>query len=456
MTKIYKIENPYDQSYVGEFQFSSKESIEMTMDTLARGKETINKIKSYQRAEILEKLSYLVKENIEEISKLITLEVGKPYEESIGETTRSISVALCASHEARRIEGEILDCDAYSDMAGKKCHVMWAPLGTVLAITPFNFPFNLAMHKIAPAFAAGNTIFFKPGPQNYLTGKYLVDLCYQAGIPKDCLVLSMPEIKDMSDIIKDKRINCINFTGGLVAANAIAKDAGFKKLIFELGGNDPLILMEDGDIEAAADTAIAQRFGTAGQRCNAAKRLFIHENIYDKFKKILIDKTSAIKVGDPAVEGVKLGPVINSFAADTIESRINSAISDGAILLTGNKREGNIIYPTILENLADEMELVKEETFGPVIPLFKFSEIDEVISHVNASAYALQAGVFTNNLKIISLLHSRLEVGSVNVNAGPGFRADHMPFGGVKESGIGREGLRYAIREMSFQKNLIL
>lgn len=455
MIQTYLIKNPYDQSEIGSFKYCSKETIESNLNILFDGKETIKNIPSFKKAQILEKLSVLVEEHKHEIARLISMEVGKPIKESLGEVTRAISVALCASHEARRIEGEILDCDAYSDMDGKKCHVMWAPLGTVLAITPFNFPFNLAMHKIAPAFAAGNTIFFKPGPQNYLSSKLLVDLCYQAGMPKDTIILSCPVIQDMEAIIKDRRINCVNFTGGLVAANIIAKHAGFKKIIMELGGNDPLILMPDGDIENAADTAIAQRFGTAGQRCNACKRVYVHEDVYEEFKAVLLSKTINIKIGNPLLEDTGIGPVINEKAADEIKYRIDNALKEGAKLIHGNIREKNVIHPTILEDVKDDMELVAEETFGPVIPLFKFSEINDVIKRVNASPYALQSGVFTNNLDVIKKLHRNLEVGSVNVNAGPGFRADHMPFGGVKESGIGREGLRYAIREMSYQKNLI-
>jgi acyl-CoA reductase-like NAD-dependent aldehyde dehydrogenase len=451
----YTILNPYDNSFIGEFDYCDKKIIESNLKTLFTARTMTKNIPAFKKAQILEKLSQLVEKNKVEIATLITKEVGKPIKESLAEVTRAASVALCASHESRRIEGEILDCDAYSDMQGKQCHVTWAPLGVILAITPFNFPFNLAMHKIAPAFAAGNTIFFKPGPQNYLSSKLLVELCYQAGMPQESLILSCPEIADMEDIIKDKRISCVNFTGGLLAAKIIARHAGFKKMIMELGGNDPLIVMDDADLDLAVTTAIAQRFGTAGQKCNACKKLFIHKKVYDAFKELLISKTKELAIGDPSKESTDLGPLINTKAADEVESRIQSALKAGAKLIYGNERDGNILAPTILENVRSDMELVAEETFGPVIPLFKFSAIDEVIDEVNRSPYSLQSGVMTNNLNIIKKLQNALEVGSINVNAGPGFRADHMPFGGVKESGIGKEGLRYAIREMSYQKNLI-
>lgn len=453
---MYKILNPFNKENLGSFEYANQHEIQETLNVLNQAKNKTRKIPAYKKAEILEKLSKLIQKNQKEIAILVSREVGKPISESMGEVNRASFVAKCSAEEARRLEGEILNCDAYSDMQGKKCHVNYYPLGMILAITPFNFPFNLAVHKIAPAFAAGNTIFFKPSPQNYLSGKMLVDLCYEAGIPRDSLKLCMPDIKDMKSIIQDYRVNCVNFTGGLVAANIISEQAGFKKLIMELGGNDPLIVLPDGNIDSAVETAIAQRFGTAGQRCNACKRLYIHEHIYEEFKDKLISKTKTINIGNPLEESTQLGPLINSKACDEVKTRIDDAINLGATLLYGNKREDDIIWPTILENVKDDMELVTEETFGPVIPLFKFKNIEEIIPRINASRFALQAGVFTNNLEIIQTLYDELETGSLNVNAGPGFRADHMPFGGVKETGIGREGVRYAMLEMSSIKNLVV
>lgn len=453
---MYTIQNPFNKETLGSFAYATQDEINKTLNTLNEAKRKTRKIPAFEKAMVLEKLSSLISKNQKEIAILITREVGKPITESMGEVNRASFVAKCAAEEARRLEGEILNCDAYSDMQGKKCHVNYFPLGMILAITPFNFPFNLAVHKIAPAFAAGNTVFFKPGPQNYLSGKYLVDLCYEAGIPRESLKLCMPDIKDMKGIIQDSRVNCINFTGGLIAANIISEQAGFKKLIMELGGNDPLIVLPDGNIDEAVDVAIDQRFGTAGQRCNACKRLYIHKDIYEEFKEKLLTKTKAINIGNPLEESTGLGPLINSKAADDVKARIEGAINAGATLLYGNKREDDILWPTILEDVTDEMELVAEETFGPVIPLFKFKDIEEIIPRINASRFALQAGVFTNNLSIIQTLYEELETGSLNVNAGPGFRADHMPFGGIKETGIGREGVRYAMLEMSSIKNLVL
>jgi acyl-CoA reductase-like NAD-dependent aldehyde dehydrogenase len=370
--------------------------------------------------------------------------------------TRAINTAIASSEEARQISGEVLDSDCYAPTRGKIGITCWKPLGTVFCITPFNFPINIAMHKIAPAFAAGNCILFKPSPQNTQSSLLLCELCYQAGISKDALQFCMPDVADMTAIISHPLVDAINFTGGTAAANSIAAAAGYKKLLLELGGNDPLIVMPDGDINTAVTTAINQRFATAGQRCTAAKRLFIHHDIYDAFKEKLLEETARLVVGDPAQEDTFIGPVINTYAADSVKASIEQAVSVGATVLTGNKQEGNIIYPTILENINEQCELMVEEIFGPVIPLIPFSDIEEIIPIINNSQYGLQGGIFTENLKLIKYLFEVLDVGTLAINDGPGFRAEHFPFGGVKASGVGREGIKYAIREMSFIKTLVM
>lgn len=248
----------------------------------------------------------------------------------------------------------------------------------------------------------------------------------------------------------------INFTGGEAAANAIASAAGYKKLLLELGGNDPLILMPDGDIEAAVNASINQRFATAGQRCTATKRVYVHAAVYDSYRDLLLTQTAKLVTGDPAKDDTFVGPVIDSRAADEIERRIQQAVEHGAHLAAGGARVGNVIEPTVLEDVPDDCDLVSKETFGPVLPLRRFTDISEVIALVNASPFGLQAGVFTKDIELARQLFDELEVGTLAINDGPGFRAEHFPFGGVKESGIGREGIRYAIREMSYQKTLVI
>ena len=440
---------------IGEVTYTTKEEAFEALQLLDKGRTLQRKMAPYQRADILSNLATLMKRDKNKIAAQITQEMGKTLSDSLVEIDRAITTITLSSQEAIRINGEVLNSDAFAPRRDKRGMVEHFPLGVVFAITPFNFPINLSVHKIGPAFAAGNCILFKPGPQNYLSGKMLTELCHEAGMPKETFQMVNPDIPVMSELVSHPLISCISFTGGVVAAKAIAQKAGLKKLLFELGGNDPLILMPDGDMNLAVKTAINQRFGTAGQRCTACKKLYIHTSLYEAFRAKLLEETAKLILGDPMNLETFIGPVVNSSAAEEIMRRLNQAVKMGAKVLIGNKREGNIIYPTIVENISDDCDLIKHETFGPVMPLLKFSTIDEVIDQLKCSAFGLQAGVFTHDLRTIKRLYEELEVGALAVNDGPGFRAEHFPFGGMKESGMGREGVAYAIREMSALKTLI-
>lgn len=451
----YNLINPYSNEVITEVTYTSKEEAFAALALLEKGRSIQKKFAPFERAQILANLAQLMRRDKEKIATQITQEMGKTLSDSLVEMDRAITTVTLSSQEAIRINGEVLNSDAFAPRRDKRGMVEHFPLGIVFAITPFNFPINLSVHKIGPAFAAGNCILFKPGPQNYLSGKMLTDLCHEAGMPKETFQMVNPDVPVMSELTKHNSINCISFTGGVVAAKAIAQNAGLKKLLFELGGNDPLIVMPDGDVAVAVKTAINQRFATAGQRCTASKKLFIHSSVYDHFKTLLLEETKKLIVGNPMDPKTFVGPVVNAKAADEIMRRLDQAVSMGAKVLTGHKREGNIIHPTVIENLESQCDLIKEETFGPVIPLLKFNALEEVIEELKTSAFGLQAGVFTNDLRTIKRLYEELEVGALAVNDGPGFRAEHFPFGGMKESGMGREGVAYAIREMSAVKTLI-
>jgi acyl-CoA reductase-like NAD-dependent aldehyde dehydrogenase len=456
MSTHYKVHNPYTGQLLGEYPFTTTEQTAAAVRGLKAGHLTQRALHAGRRADILHRLAELLDKDQGRLSQLITAETGKTISDSRVELERAINTAVASSEEARQISGESLDSDAYSPARGRIGVVCWRPLGTVLCITPFNFPLNIAMHKIGPAFAAGNCVLFKPGPQNTASAQALTQLCHQAGIPNDVLQCRIPDVQDMRALVQHPDIDCINFTGGNVAADAIAGAAGYKKLLFELGGNDPLIVMPDADLDAAVNAAINQRFATAGQRCTAAKRLFIHDTVYEDFRDRLVAAGSKLKVGDPAEDDTFVGPVISTAAADEVERRIKEAVAAGATVALGNQRKGNIIYPCILENVPVDTSVVARETFGPVLPLQRFTDLDEVIAQVNNSDYGLQAGVFTQDMRIIRRLFEELEVGTLASNDGPGFRAEHFPFGGTKHSGIGREGVKYAIREMSYQKTLVI
>ncbi|WGL17707.1 aldehyde dehydrogenase family protein [Microbulbifer bruguierae] len=452
----YQIINPYSGELIEAYDFHTKEQVAEAIQILVEGRSKQLATPAFERSNILLKLAQLLLERKEDLARAITEETGKTISDSRVEIDRAYNTALSSAMEARNINGEALDSDAFPPMREKIGVVLWKPLGTVLCITPFNFPINIAVHKIGPAFAAGNTILFKPGPQNKRSAELLVELCYAAGMDKSVLQMLIPDIEATSFAVSHREIHAVNFTGGTATANAIAANAGYKKMLFELGGNDPLIVMPDADLDAAVAATINQRFATAGQRCTAAKRLFVHSQVFDAFAEKLVSATAKLKVGDPAEDDTFVGPLIHAAAANEVEGRIASAVDAGAKVLFGHRREGNILWPTILENVADEAELVAEETFGPVVPLRKFDDESELVSLINNSPFGLQAGVFTQNLALAKRLYNQLDVGLLAVNDGPGFRAEHFPFGGVKESGVGREGVRYAIREMSYQKTLVI
>ncbi|GAB5415237.1 MAG: aldehyde dehydrogenase family protein [Congregibacter sp.] len=456
MTQQYQVINPYSLEVNGEYAYDSLSDVEAALHELKQGQGTQRKLTAHERADILRRLAGLLEEHAEELARLICSETGKTISDARVEISRAFNTTIASSEEARQIHGEALDSDAYPPARVRIGVECWRPLGTVMCITPFNFPLNIAMHKLGPAFAAGNAILFKPHPVNTVSATRLVDLCYEAGIPRSVLQLSMPRVEDMPSIIANPEVAMINFTGGEAAANAIASAAGYKKLLLELGGNDPLILMPDGDVEAAVNASMNQRFATAGQRCTATKRVYVHAAVYDSYRELLLTQTGKLVTGDPAKEDTFVGPVIDSRAADEIEKRIQQAVEHGAHLAAGGARVGNVIEPTVLEDVPDDCDLVSKETFGPVLPLRRFTDISEVIALVNASPFGLQAGVFTKDIELARQLFDELEVGTLAINDGPGFRAEHFPFGGVKESGIGREGIRYAIREMSYQKTLVI
>ncbi|WP_439101392.1 sulfoacetaldehyde dehydrogenase SafD [Congregibacter sp.] len=452
----YSVINPWNDECLGEYVYADGEAVAESLAILRRGEAVQRKLSAHERAEILRRLAGLLKAHREELAALVTAEVGKTISDARVELDRAINTTIASAEEARQIAGEALDSDAYPPTRERIGVVLWRPLGTVLCITPFNFPLNIAMHKLGPAFAAGNTVLFKPGPQNTASARRLVELCYEAGMPCETLQLCIPDVPAMAELVAHPQIKAINFTGGTAAAHAIAQAAGFKKLLLELGGNDPLIIMPDADIDGAVASAINQRFATAGQRCTATKRVFVHREVYAGFRDALVEKTRALAVGNPSLEETFVGPVIHAQAADEISGRIEEALSRGAVLACGHKREGNLLWPTVIEQVPDDATLVAEETFGPVLPLRQFDDLDEVIALVNASPYGLQAGVFTQDIRVMRRLFDELDVGLLATNDGPGFRAEHFPFGGVKDSGIGREGVKYAIREMSYQKTLIL
>lgn len=449
---MFQVINPYSKEIVAEYEYTTGENIEKSLNILYKNRSTAHNIPVYQRADILNQLGDLLVKHKESLARLIVIETGKTITDARVELDRAKATCEATAVEIRSLKGETLNSDAYGSTRQRIGVVNWFPLGVVYCITPFNFPINIGIHKIAPAFAAGNAILYKASEFNYLSCEYLIKLCYEAGIPKDILLPVYPESNYYARINADSRVQAINFTGGTQVGRQITSEAGMKPLLMELGGNDPFIVMEDADIKYAVSVAISQRFGTAGQRCTAPKRFYIHADIKDEFIDQLVKETQKLVVGDPMSDSTFVGPVIHEKAACQIQQRIQQACKMGAQLLAGGQRENSIVFPTILDSVSDDAEIIVEETFGPVIPIQSFKKLDEVIQKVNRSEYGLQSAVFTKDIGIARRLYDSLEVGALIVNDGPGFRAEHFPFGGVKSSGLGREGVGYSIRAMSQQK----
>lgn len=449
--------NPYTGKLLANIAFTELSAIQSSITTLKTvGKTAQANLAPYQRADILRRVADVLKNNKEELAKLITVETGKVILESRGEVDRACNTFISCSEEARKVGGGMIQsADTFGPTKDKHIYIFSNPLGLVFCVAPFNFPINLLAHKIGPGFAAGNTLLVKPHPQTYATTKKVVELCIEAGFPKETIALAMPTNENVLKIAEDDMVDCVNLTGSVAAGKIIGRAAGYKKLLFELGGNDAMILMKDGNVDMAVSQAL-ERFGFAGQKCIAPKRIYIHSSKYTEFRDKIVAKTKLLNVGDPMKVETQCGPVISSASADCVWERLQSAIAAGAKVLTGNIREGNVIHPTVIEMVPDEHILVAEETFGPVLPIRSFETTEELLKLVNSSPYGLQAGVFTDSLDTAKKLFKEVDVGLLGVNAGPLFRTETMPFGGVKKSGIGREGVAFAIQEMQHFKSLIM
>lgn len=453
----HKVYNPKNNEVLYDYDYTSYETSKEIINILkTQGGDAQRKLSPLDRSKILLKLKDLLKENKEKLSKQITLETGKLIVESRVEVERALVTVDIAAEEAKRLSGESIP--DLENANGKMSITKKVPYGLVMCITPFNFPLNLALHKIAPAFAAGNSILLKPSECNFELSKILIDLCYEAGMKREIIQTISPTVDDLNLVIQEENIDIISFTGGTETANKISKLAGRKKILLELGGNDALIFFPDGDLKIAVKETIAGRFGTSGQKCTASKRIFIHDSVYDEFKKELLEqaqKFEEFEVQDPLDDKSIFSPLISENSAKKVYKIVDDAISSGALLIWGHKRVGAYYAPTILENISEDSEVICEETFGPVISLIRFSDKEKLVKMVNSTKYGLQAGIFTNNLILIKELFDKIEVGTLIVNQGPGYRKEHLPFGGVKHSGLGREGVKYAMDEMSYIKQLV-
>lgn len=450
-----EVRSPYDETVVGIIHHAPPDIVEEAIATAHAAFQETRKLASWKRAEVLEKISNHIQLNHERFARAIALEAGKPIKSARTETSRAVFTFKVAAEEAKRIYGEIIPLDWMPSTEGRTAEVHHVPIGPVTGITPFNYPLNLVAHKVAPAIAAGNPIIIRPDSQTPLSSLLLGEAVLQAGYPAGGIAIVPTQIPHAAPLVEDPRIKMLSFTGSPAVGWMLKKQASDKPVALELGGNAGTIIHNDADLDYAAERVALGAFSYAGQSCISVQRVYIHEDCYDDFVHKLVPRIENLVVGDPIDENTDIGPVIDMGAADRIETWVNEAVEQGATVLTGGTREGNLWQPTLLTDIDEDMKVACQEIFGPVVSLFKYSDVMDAVRAVDDSSFGLQAGLFTNDMALVHEAFDMLEVGGLMVNDISAFRVDHMPYGGVKRSGFGREGLRYAIREMSEMKLLM-
>lgn len=443
-----EVTNPYDNSIVDTIPVADEKIVH---DAIKSAKNSKNKMTNLSSREIYYRLTEActeLKEQKEDIAKIITKETGKPINGSLYELDRSIETLMFAAEESKRVYGENVPIDAGLGGEGVMAFTKKIPLGVVAAITPFNYPVNLAIHKLAPALAARNTVILKPSREAPLSGLMLAEILanhFPEGVV-NTLTGSGKLIGDL--LVSNEDINKISFTGSVPIGTHIAKNAGMKKLTLELGGNDPTIVLKDADIEKAVSDIVNGAYLFSGQVCMGVKRVIVEHDIIDEFTENLVKQTGKLKVGNPMNKDTDIGPLINTKAVEYVDEVVNDAVSNGANVEIGAKVKNNFYWPTVLTGIKEDMKIVSNETFGPIAPIIEAQDIDEAINIANNSKYGLNAGVFTQNIHNALKCVNSIESGSVFVNKASTFRTDNMPFGGFKNSGMGKEGIKYAVEDM--------
>ncbi|MBG9388937.1 phosphonoacetaldehyde dehydrogenase [Caenimonas aquaedulcis] len=448
--------NPYTNERIGTVPKATLEEVRQAFETAHAFRPTLTR---YERAAILHKAAALVRERLDDIAGLITAEAGLCLKDSIYEAGRVSDVLLFGANEVLKDDGQIFSCDLTPHGKKRRVYTQRSPLlGVITAITPFNHPMNQVAHKVVPSVATNNRMVLKPSEKVPFSAIFFADLLYEAGLPPEMLHVVTGDPREIADeLITNEHVDLVTFTGGVSIGKYIARTAGYRRVVLELGGNDPIIVMEDADIDEASTLATQGSYKNSGQRCTAVKRMLVHESVAARFTEQVVEKTRAWKFGDPLDKGNDMGTVIDAAAAELFQSRVNDAVSQGARLLAGNQRDGALYSPTVLADVRPEMTVVREETFGPVSPIIRFKSIDEAIAISNGTAYGLSSSVCTNRLDYITRFVSELQVGSVNVREVPGYRLELTPFGGIKDSGLGyKEGVQEAMKSFTNLKTYSL
>ncbi len=455
-TTVAPVRNPYTGETIAHVCQASPADAESAVQSSVEGAAAMRRLSGYARSTLLANAAQALQARQEEFARTMTAEAGKPLTDARREVGRAIQTLSIAGEEAKRIGGEVVPLDWSPGMESYWGVTRRFPIGPILGITPFNFPLNLVVHKVAPALAAGNSILIKPAPQTPLTALLLGDLLLKAGVPPGGLNILPCDNTVAEQLVVDPRFKLLSFTGSAPVGWMLKAKCGKKKVVLELGGNAAVIIEPDADLAYAAQRCVTGGFTYAGQTCISVQRIFVHESVVESFTEQLMTRVRGLATGDPGDERTVVGPLIDAGAAQRIEGWIGEAVAQGARLLSGGSREGSVVRPTVLSQVTAAMNVSCREVFGPLVTITPYREFEAALNAVNDSDYGLQAGIFTNNIGRIFQAFEQLEVGGVLANEIPTFRADHMPYGGIKDSGIGREGLRYAIEDMTEPKLLVV
>ncbi len=454
--RSFEIRYPFTGEVIATVPMATVDHVRRAIDL---GRNYRSRLTRHDRYRILMRAGEIITARRDEVARLITLESGLCLKDTNYEVGRASDVLLFAAQQALVDDGQIFSCDLTAHGKSRKVYTLREPLqGVVSAITPFNHPLNQVIHKVAPAVATNNRIVVKPSEKTPLAAFLLADVLYEAGLPPPMLSVLTGDPAEVADeLLTHPAVDLVTFTGGVAVGKAIAAKAVYKRQVLELGGNDPIIVMDDADLDEAALLAASGSYKNSGQRCTAVKRILVQARVADDFIERLLAATAKVRYGDPLDPATDMGTVIDETAAIEFESRVNSAVAEGARLLAGNVRRGALYSPTVLDRVRPEMKLVREETFGPVSPVIRFSDIDEAIRIANGTAYGLSSAVCTDRLEHITRFVSELNVGTVNVREVPGYRLELTPFGGIKDSGLGyKEGVLEAMKSFTNTKTYSL
>lgn len=449
---LSEVKNPYNNEVIDTVPIAHRQTADLAITEANNAKESLQEMSAFKVSNKLFNVVEKLKDNREDFAKLLTLEVGKPIKESLVELDRSIETLKLAAEEAKRIYGESVPLDAGLNGKGFFAFTQRLPLGVVAAITPFNYPLNLTIHKIAPAIACKNTVIIKPPTEAPLTVMKFAELLNEE-FPDGVVNTVTGYGSEVGDyLVTSNEVNKISFTGSVTTGLMISQKAGMKKVTLELGGNDPMVVLKDANLDKAVTGVINGAFLNAGQVCMGVKRIIIEDEVADEFSEKLVAATEELIMGNPLDEKTTLGTLISEKAAMQVEETVNNAVQDGAKILTGGARDGAFYKATVIDNVTPDMDLVVNETFGPVAPIIRVKDVDEAINVANGTDYGLQAGVFTSDYANALRCASEIEAGTVFINKQSTFRTDNMPFGGFKNSGVGKEGIKYAVEEMTKTK----